>query len=360
MTAPHQPPDEPDADLRALVDDAVSDIHPRPALDRIQARTKATPMSSKRPWIYAAAGAVAATAITVVGVNLLSDDEPTRTTTEPATSATPSPTAAPSETPSESPAPSESTPATPTEARTLPVYYTGETSVGPRLFREFHQLQAEDTLAGQVRAALNESLSATPIDPDYVSGWPQGVTVADVSTADEQITVDLVGAPADRPSSMSVIGAEIALQQLVHTAQAVAQDRIPVLVRRDGEISATVLGVPTSEPLTAAPAIDVQAPVWITSPQDGDVVGRTVEVEGRGAFFEATVSWQLLRDGDVVDEGFTTAEEGMTLSPFSFTFEAEPGGYVLRVYEASMAGGEEGDEGEGFAEPEDTKQIIVR
>ena len=121
-----------------------------------------------------------------------------------------------------------------------------------------------------------------------------------------------------------------------------------------GERTDTVLGVPTSEPLAAADPMDVQATVWIIDPQDGAVVGKTVQVEGRGAVFEANVSWQLLENGRVVDEGFSTAEEGMTLSPYSFTLEAEPGDYVLRVYDADMS------DGEGPGEMEDTKRITVR
>ena len=76
-------------------------------------------------------------------------------------------------------------------------------------------------------------------------------------------------------------------------------------------------------------------------------------VNGRGAFFEANVNWELLQDGQVVDEGFTTAEEGMTLSPYSFEVTADPGDYVLRVFEKDMS------DGEGSGSPEDTKRITV-
>ena len=68
----------------------------------------------------------------------------------------------------------------------------------------------------------------------------------------------------------------------------------------------------------AADPMEVQGTVWVISPQDGDEVGSTFTVEGRGAFFEANVSWQLLRGSEPVAEGFATAEEGMTLSPYRF------------------------------------------
>ena len=98
------------------------------------------------------------------------------------------------------------------------------------------------------------------------------------------------------------------------------------------------------EPLAQGDPMAVQASVWVISPQEGDTVGRTFTVEGRGAFFEANVSWQLLQDGAVVDEGFTTAKEGMTLSPYSFEVTAEPGDYVLHLLASDYSG--EGGNGE--------------
>lgn len=92
------------------------------------------------------------------------------------------------------------------------------------------------------------------------------------------------------------------------------------------------------------------------TPQDGDIVHRTFTVEGRGAFFEANVNWQLLGTdaGNVVKEGFATAQECCTLSTYSFTVTAPPGDYVLRVYDADVSGGE------GAGEQQDTKRITVR
>jgi hypothetical protein len=345
--------------IRALLDDAVSDVEPRPGLDRIQARTKVTPMSSKRPWIFAAAGAVVATAATVVAVNVIADDDPVRRTGGPATSASPSTEPTPSEPPSEDPEPTGDPSAGSGESTAVPVYYVGDTNTGPRLFREFHQLEKSDTEAAQVRVALEEAFADTAIDPDYRSPWPAGTTVAGVQVdgtdASDVAWVDLTG-PAlhDRPAGMTKAEAAMAVEQVVHTVQAVLQRRAPVQLTIEGERTDAVLGVPTSEPLAEGDPMEVQGTVWIITPQDGDVVEGPIKVEGRGAFFEANVSWQLLENGQVVDEGFTTAEEGMTLSPYSFKVDAAPGDYVLRVFEADMSGGE------GNGEAEDTKRVTVR
>jgi hypothetical protein len=344
--------------IRALLDDAVSDVEPRPGLDRIQARTKVTPMSSKRPWIFAAAGAVVATAATVVAVNVVADDDPRTAGGRPATTPTASQEPTPSPSPSEDPQPTGDPSEGSGESTAVPVYYAGDTNTGPRLFREFHQLEKVGTPAGQVRVALEEALTDTALDPDYRSPWPAGTTVAGVTVdgteAPDVVFVDLTGTPLhDRPRGMSEAEASIALEQLIYTAQAVLQQRRPVQFLLDGERTDAVLGMPTSEPLAEGDPMQVQGTVWIINPQDGDVVEGPIQVEGRGAFFEANVNWELLQDGEVVDEGFTTAEEGMVLSPYSFTVDAEPGDYVLRVYDADMSGGE------GNGEAEDTKRVTV-
>ncbi len=350
MTQPHDPDDQ---RLRALLDDAVRDVDPAPALDRIRARTKATPMSSKRPWTYVLVAA-AATAATVAAVVVLTDSDPDPTA-GPATGGTASASPTPGD-----PAPSQT--AAPTTRETLPIYYVGETPTGPRLFREFHRLDVGGSEAERVSAAVRHALTeGSALDPDYRSRWPQPVT-ATAEIRGEEVWIDLRGddLPA-RPSvmMMSAEEAEMAVQQIVHTAQAVLQRRAPVQLTIDGERTDQVFGVPASEPLTAADPMQVQASVWITSPQHGDEVDGTFEVEGRGAFFEANVSWQLFRgdstSGELVDEGFTTADEGMTLSPYSFRIEdVEPGEYLLRVYDADMSGGE------GPGEQEDTKLVVVR
>ncbi len=174
---------------------------------------------------------------------------------------------------------------------------------------------------------------------------------------DPGLDITLDGRGADltrRPPGVSAEEARLAVQQLVYTAQAVTQQRAPISFSSQGEPLDRLLGVDVSGSYREAPAADVQAPVWIISPQDGQRVGRTFTVEGRGAFFEANVSWQLLRDGAVVDEGFATARECCTLSPYSFEVQAAPGDYVLRVYDADMSGGE------GVGEQEDTKRVTVR
>jgi Immunoglobulin-like domain of bacterial spore germination/Sporulation and spore germination len=360
MTEPYDAPSEGRPhDLRAALHDAVSDVEPRPGLDAIQSRTKVTAMSSKRPWILAAAGAVVAVAATVGVVAAVTGDDP-ENQSAPVASDGPSPTEQnadePTDTASDDPT-AEATGDAGEDTTAVPVYFVGDQPAGPRLFREFHQLPVEDVEASQVADALRAAVEGAALDPDYGSPWPAGTTVSGVTIdgtgSNYLVWIDLSGDVADRPSGMTEDEAEVAVQQLVYTAQAVLQARQPVAFRIDGANAQKVLGVPTAGPVVAADPMEVQGSVWIIDPQNGAEVPTTFTVNGRGAFFEANVRWELLQDGEVVDEGFTTAEEGMTLSPFSFEVTAEPGDYVLRVFEEDMSGGE------GFGPPEDTKEITV-
>lgn len=341
-----------DDDLRRLFEDAVSDVEPRDSLGSIHARTKVRSMSSKRSWLLGAGAAVVATAATVAAVTVLSGDG---TTDEPGfagpTAATNGKTSeGQSPAPSKEPSPSES--AAP-ETATVPVYYVGETTRGPRLYREFHRVELVND--DPVSTAVFEAVAVTPDDPDYRTPWPGGTTAATVdSPPADVITVDVRGPGLhDRPADLSAEEAELAIEQLVYTAQAAHQSRSPVQLLLDGSRTDTLLGVPVSEPLAQGAAEDVLAQVWIIDPAEGAEVTAPFEVSGLAAAFEANVVWEL-RDGDkVVKKGFTTARACCKMEPYSFEVSAPPGEYTLIVTDSDPSGGE------GFGPWEDTKQITV-
>ena len=106
---------------------------------------------------------------------------------------------------------------------------------------------------------------------------------------------------------------ELAVQQLVYTAQAALQRTAPVQFALDGGPHRHApRACRRAEPLDRGATAETLAPVWIIEPaQDGDTVRATFTVEGVGAFFEANVSWQLLRGGEVVQDGFATAAGGL-------------------------------------------------
>ena len=321
-------------------------------------------MSSRRSWMLGAGAAVVATAATVLAVTVLGGDGgtadepgfagPTATGTAPSEPGT---TREPSLSPSPSPSP-DPEPAT----SAVPVYYVGETTRGPRLYREFHRLPDD---GNAVMAAVTEAVSTPPADPDYRTVWPEGTTVPAAGLQetddDRQIVVLLRNDTVDlrtRPPGMTADEAELAVQQLVYSAQAAAQRRLPVqlLLQRDGspeQRTDMLLGVPVAEPLANADAEDVLAQVWIIDPAEGAEVTSPFEVSGLAAAFEANVVWELRAGDRVVTDGFTTAEECCKMVPYSFEVEAPPGEYTLVVQDTDPS------DGEGYGVWEDTKQVTV-
>jgi hypothetical protein len=345
--------DRDDERIRRLLDEAVSDVEPRDSLASIHARTKVSPMRSKRSWILG--GAVVATAATVAAVAVLSNGTPEqRNDVGPAATASPSPTEEATPSPTEEPTqePTATDSPEPTMAA-VPVYYVGDTSRGVRLYREFHRV---DTGGDAVSAAVNEAVSTSPTDPDYRTDWPQGTSAAQVDAPpSDVITIDVRGAGSLRSrSGLNEERAQMAIEQLVYTAQAADQSRSPVQLLLNGGRTDTLLGVPVSEPLAQGDAMDVLAQVWIIEPGEGAEVNTPFKVSGLAAAFEATVLWELRQGGTVVKEGFTTAEECCRMAPYSFTVKGVPAGeYTLVVTDNDPSGGE------GFGVWEDTKQITV-
>ncbi|MDX6301801.1 MAG: hypothetical protein QOF53_3015 [Nocardioidaceae bacterium] len=213
--------------LRALLEDAVSDVEPRPGLDVIRTRTAA---SRRRPWLIGAAAAVIGTAA-VVGAVVGSGTGPD------------------SRRPSAGPDHGLS--------RRLTVYYVGGTAAGPRLFPERHTRLVGDAAT---EAAVQEAVTGAADDPDHRTPWPAGTSVAGVRRAGGVLTVDLSGEVARRPSGMPALQARLAVQQVVWTAQAVVHRRLPVRFLLEGRPTPQLLGVPTDHPVTALPPGLVLAP----------------------------------------------------------------------------------------------------
>jgi hypothetical protein len=340
--------------LGDALDDAVGDVEPRHDLDGVRARIEEDAMRTRTRNGWAAAGAGLAVAATVVAVALATGVGTADRDDGAGPAASPSPAASAG---TEEPTPTDegSSVASPASGAPVAVYYVGDTPTGPLLFREFRAPEGDgDDLAVSVGMAT----SVTPLDPDYRAPWPRGTeATASYDEDGELMTVDVRNEGTElrgRPGGTSDAEARMALEQLMFTAQAAVQERVPVRFLLDGEVTDQLLGEPTSEPLAQGDPMQVQAPVWVITPQEGEEVSGTLTVEGRGAFFEANVSWQVLQGGSVVDDGFATAQECCTLSPFSFEVtDLPPGDYLLRVYDADMSGGE------GLGEQEDTKRFTV-
>jgi len=322
-----------DSDLHSLFEDAVSDVHPEGGTSEIRARA-GRPSASR--WVPLTVAAAVATAVVIVGGAWLGQQESGNAPAAGSGGTAPEPSSQPS-----------------SEARRtlqVPVYYVGSTAAGPRLFAESHVVP--NTTDSDLQVAVEEALRGDPIDPDYSPAFRNETSTARASTDGETITIDLsddLGATVDMPDESGTAG----VQALVWTAQAATSSQQPVRFTIDGRPTDRVYNVDTSAPLQRASADSILAAVSIATPAEGAVVPTRFEVSGQAATFEANVVWELKRGDEVVRNGFTTAEECCTLSPYSFTVTATPGDYTLVVHDTDES------DGEGIGTSADTKRITV-
>ncbi|GAB3259230.1 Gmad2 immunoglobulin-like domain-containing protein [Nocardioides dilutus] len=296
---------------------------------------------------------VVAALVLSVGLAACGDDEPTAEdpggdeTTTAASEPTEEPTEEPTATASETGAP---------EMLTVPVYFTGETPQGTRLFREFRKVEADNPL----EEAVAVMIAGDALDPDYGSLWPtsggfESVTFSEGAGAIvAQVSDDAWSAPGD---GMSKQDAKLAVQQLVYTVQGIQQERLPVLVQH-GADPVPLFGIDTEGGLKAAKQLDVLAFMNVTTPEEGATVSGSFTAEGVGSSFEATVIWEV-RDaaGTAVLEGFTTAE-GWIDKLYPWTADVDVSGLAPGTY-TFVALTDDPSGGEGFGPTEDTKTIVV-
>lgn len=326
MTSPTTPNG---GDLRRLLDDAVSDVHPEGGVDEIRARAY---RPSATRWVPITLAAAAAMVVVIAGGYWLAQRQPSN---NPPAAGTPR-------------APASEAPAETGRTVDTTVYYVGATASGPRLFPEARRVT--DTTESDVQVAVNEALSGTPKDPDYESAWPLPGTTAKVTTSGSLITVDLT--LGSTTVDLEKGAGERALQALVWTADAAAGADLPVQFIVDGQ-GGDLLGVDASGPIQKASADSVLSTVLIESPTEGATVPTRFTVTGRAATFEANVVWELKRGRATVRNGFTTAQECCTLAPYSFTVTAPPGDYTLVVRDTDES------DGEGIGTTQDTKAVTV-
>lgn len=279
-----------------------------------------------RPGVLAVAAAVVLGVAVGAGVAFLGGDDDKDTVVA---GASDSPTGSASESPEPSDSPtSESSTPIPVEGDVY-VYYVMDDGQSPRLYRE----QRPNPGMDPVTAALSTMLAEPAIDPDYSSPWPSNTAIRDYSVAGDTATVDL--------SRFVQVGAEsetAAVQQLVYTVTAndKAVKKVRLLVKGQPPASGHS---DWSQPVARAPMLDVQGLIWLLTPTEGATVSSPVQISGYGTAFEATVSWQVYRDGEMVDEGFTQGGANGEFGEFADTVDLAPGTYELRAFESSAEDG---------------------
>lgn len=296
----------------------------------------------RHPAVALVAAAVTGLAVAAAYVGLRGDDggstvaSPSQTPTQ---SAAPSGSASPSGSPSPSSTPSGN-------RATAYVYYIHDDAAGPRLYREQHLAVGDGPLAaGSLGAGAVRAMFGKPDDPDYATPW-DGTTLLGYAKDGDTATVDL--------SSFVAVGAgleEVAVQELVYTVTAndTSVKRVRLLV--DGKAPSSG-HQDWSQPISRAPMVDVQGLIWLLSPTQDATVTSPVTIEGYGTAFEGTVSWEVRRDGEVVEQGVTAGGSNGEFDTFTDTVALPPGEYEIRAFESSAK--------DGSPIHIDTKNVTVR
>ncbi|MGA8845119.1 MAG: Gmad2 immunoglobulin-like domain-containing protein [Nocardioides sp.] len=296
------------------------------------------------------------TLVLTVGLGLLAgcgSDDVTPVASDP--QQTPSATAdvAPKTTPAE---PERTEPTEPAGSRSetvaAPIYFVGDSPTGPRLYREFRQVEADNPL--MEGAAL--LLGGDVLDPDYYTLLPS-LDITGIETVDGAIVVSLGSDSPTADKSSSPKLSRIAVQSLVYTLQGIAQTREPVRVVM-GDQPVALLGQPTDTGVAARDPLKVLALVNVTGPASGAEVSGTLAASGVASSFEATVLWEIRdADGAVVLDGFATAEGFMDrLYPWETDIDISSlaaGSYTFAALTSDPSAGE------GPGPYEDTKTIAV-
>jgi Sporulation and spore germination len=223
-------------------------------------------------------------------------------------------------------------------AANLPVYYLGDTSVGVRLFREYHLVHTDGTdAAARTRAALRTMLTTnSPADPDYRTPWGDAA-VDSVRIDGDTVSVGLRGVPQSAPPDP-----RMAVQQLIWTATAVS-GATAVRLTVDGRTVPSLWGYGgMDQRLVRDARTDVQAPVWLIDPQQGTQVGTTFAVYVAATAPGGTVRLRVTPAGGgapISDNPVSLSAAAPQLGEAHTSLTLSPGRYTVTAYLPGPTGG---------------------
>lgn len=230
------------------------------------------------------------------------------------------------------------------------VFFVGDTPRGFRLFSEIREFPAGDDLAESVISQLISG-QITPLDPDYANLWDNSHRLNSISYEGSQATVDIDLGKLNVGSE----GELRAIEQIVWTLIGISPEITTLRFTVNGKTVETLAGhVDVQADFTRSPEYEVLNPIQIESINDGDQASNPLTISGMACTFEANVVWTLFKDGQMIEEGFTTAAAACPeRSDWSILLNSlEPGSYRFEAKEFSA------EDGSLFAI--DSKQFVIK
>lgn len=229
------------------------------------------------------------------------------------------------------------------ERRQLVISYLGP-DPRSRLYTEIHTVLPYGP--NPTLTLLNEFLTATPLDPDYSSGWrATGVRAVAVTSSSRVTTVALVGPPGYAPfpltadASVSEQRRAMAIQALLATARLDGQVRFSYNDQPVADLSGR------SDTVDALPAEKTRPFVSIDDLDNGQVLTNPVTIQVSGNVDEGNVNWSLLDgSGQQVNDGYVTVGSFGTWAQAPINLGKLPEGtYTIRCWDVNPGNGKQVD-----------------
>lgn len=229
-------------------------------------------------------------------------------------------------------------------------FFVSDTPRGFKLYSETQNyLAREGDLNLQIVSDL-VSGTVVPRDPEYINLWSNGSSVNSVTVDESVATIDF----GKVSLNVGAEGEQRAIDQIVWTLTEYAPAIKAVAFTVNGETVESFAGhVDTTGTIKRAIDYEVLNPIQISSINEGAELTSPVTISGQACTFEANLLWKLSQNGEVIQEGFTTASSGCPeRGDWSITFaNLTPGRYTITAFENSA------EDGSLFAI--DDKQFVV-
>jgi spore germination protein GerM len=209
-----------------------------------------------------------------------------------------------------------------------------------------------------VKDAVSAMFATPAQDPNYTSYWPAGTTLLSANiVGGTTAVVNLSSEASSGPANEAAISAQQLLYTIIAAAPKIDALQLqiagvpvtslwgtplnPTATASAGSVEGAAASGSAAATVTALPAWQVWGHVWITTPVQDATVASSFTVSGEATVFEATVSWQILRNGGLLKQGTAMATEGAPgRGTWSVTVSGlAPGPYTVRAYEVSAKDG---------------------